>query len=103
MGFRTPDAHLAATLTTGGIIPSLANWISGATFHTDRHRPALRKVLQDLVASEPDYLVRSVAEDLLGATIPEQNCLAHVHGVNAVWCLTQQTEHLMHPTVNIAA
>ena len=61
---------------------------SGATFHAHRRRPALRKALQDLVASEPDDPVRGVAEDLLGAAIPEQNGLAHVHGVNAVRCLT---------------
>ena len=66
---------------------------SRATLQADRDRPALRKALQDLVASEPNRLVRRVTKNPLGAAVPEQNSLAHVHGVDTVWRFPQQTVH----------
>ena len=53
---------------------------SRATLQADRDRPALRKALQDLVASEPNRLVRRVTKNPLGAAVPEQDSLTQGRG-----------------------
>ena len=50
---------------------------SRATLQADRDRPALREALQDLVASEPNRLVRRVTKNPLGTAVPEQDRQAH--------------------------